>query len=244
MAIGNIMTAMTAGKGIVSNLPGAEEAHFRFLEQNPAAAAMLSNYARSSVSNMLKTIPIGREAEYIEMAKRAFAALQLPENSPELVSFVEMYDVGYTPQVKPANTLVNLSPDDSKSGIAARIVITIMVLLMVALPTLLFIFDDKPGIAIVIFLVVSYFILRGIFKKYKDSQLVSKKPIVPPTRIIKDLESDRAQEVSTRTQHIPKAESGREGKIAEPVRNIAEESARPEHGQRYTRSDDQRRYRK
>lgn len=239
-----MMTAMAAGKGIIGNLPLAEEAHFRFLEQNPAAAAMLSNYAKSSASTMLKTIPIGREAEYVEMVRRAFKALQLPESSAELVSFIEMYDVGHQPQIKPRNTVVNFTPDNSKSVVASRIVVTSVILLLVGLPTLLFIFDDKPGVAFVIFIVVSFLILRGIIKKYKEIPHKASPTNLPPSRTIKDMESERAPEVSTRTQHIPKAEMGRQVRIAEPVRNIAEESARPEKNERYDRRDDPRRYRK
>jgi hypothetical protein len=244
MALSNIMAALTAGKSIVSNLPLADEAHFRFLEQNPAAAAMLTSYAKSSVAAMLKTIPVGREAEYVEMVQRAFKAFQLPENSPELVSFVELYDVGHQPQIKPRNTLVNFAPDNSKSGIASRIVITIMIMLMVVLPTLLFMFENRPGMAIIVFLVLSVLVIRGFIKHFNKVVIGVKTVNTKPGRVIKDLESERALQVSTRTQHVPKSEPGRQGKIAEPVRNIAEESARPGKDQRYTRQDNQRRYRK
>jgi hypothetical protein len=244
MAISNIMKSMAAGKGIIGNLPLAEEAHFQFLEQNPAAAAMLTSYAKSSVAAMLKTIPVAREAEYVEMVQRAFKAFQLPENSPELVSFVELYDVGHQPQIKPRNTLVNFAPDNTKSGIASRIVITIMIMLLVVLPTLLFMFENRPGMAIIVFLVLSVLVIRGFIKHFNKVVKDVKTVNTPPGRVIKDLESERAPQVSTRTQHIPKAEPGRQGRIAEPVRNIAEESARPGKNERYERRDDQKRYRK
>lgn len=244
MAISNFMKAMAAGKGIIGNLPLAEEAHFQFLEQNPSAASMLLSYTKDNVGNMLNTIPVGREAEYVEMVQRAFKVFQLPANSTGLVSFIEMYDVGHQPQIKPRNTLVNFAPDNSKAGVAARIVITIMILLLVVLPLLLFIFENRPGMAIIVFLIVSVIVLRSIIKLYYKVVHVDEKSNVPPNRIIKDLESSRAPEVSTRTQHIPKAEAGRQGRISEPVRNIAEESARPEKDKRYARKEDQRRYRK
>jgi hypothetical protein len=143
--------AIYLSQSILGDVAEARLEHFEYFENNPQQALIMRSFSKRNSHKIFHAIPVGREAEYVDIVKRAWSALQLPPEDGELKVFLNKFEVSGVQQVLPQRSYLNSNITMKKPGITATLIIFITVFFLVVLPVAGWLGDRTPlfGVAVV-----------------------------------------------------------------------------------------------
>jgi len=232
MSLTSSLKAYYAAQSILGNVAEARLEDFEYFENNPQQALSLLSLSKKSANKIFQAIPIGQEAEYIDIVKRAWGALKLPPESEDYNLFIKQFEVSGIQQVVPQRRFLNGKPTSAQNTNTTKFIAFLVIFFVAIIPLASWIGDRNAFFGMATLVVYVWTFVR-FMKKANRTSTRQKSVNIPPSS---------SKKVENRPENLTEKPDNRNGvgETNSPERLIPLEKREA----RYDRKEDRRSYRK